>query len=93
MQKSTKIKLKEHVQTADAEDAMMLLVDECSCFPTHDDQTTFKIVVSVSAELHPVLIQIIRAFTKLGADIRFGATPRTNLERLTQASLDIVRSF
>ena len=88
-----KVIINKHIAEATSEDEMLLVIEECTCFPTFDVASTYKITFSVSSELHPVLVQIIRAYTKLGADIRFGASTRTNLERLTQTSLDIVRSF
>lgn len=83
-----KLQLTNHVQSSQSRSELLPYVKVCNCFQFYNDEGMYRIHLSVGAEFVHLATVVLPALVSLGGTIQFGPSPRTNLEHLTQYSLN-----
>ena len=79
-------KIRTHFENCNNPNSLSGLIQECSIRRTWS-AAGCNIRCSVSGELQPILSSMLRCLVSIGCELRFGAPPRSSLERSTADAL------
>jgi hypothetical protein len=78
--------IERHANSTESPIELQDSVHVCKITKSHQEGTS-KIFLSVAAELHPIMVSIIRLLAALGGTITHGAAPKGPLERKIENAL------